>query len=392
MEKFFIFILLYVLYFIVLVFTRLIKKMFVKVSNDIRIINIKSKAETKKSLNNIKEMIQEIYHSVGIKENINIEEEERLIYFVSNKKYQEAIKMIARQLNLPITVNLIKVASDQRENLYLQHKESKDSKEAAEIIAEVFIPKEGVPMYGSKELEDYPITVRIKDNCLNYPWAFGLTIAHELSHVLLNSLHIIKRDQLDNEILTDLTAMMLGFNFVFMWGRKHDELRKQSVYRKTYGYLSDLQFDFAYKTIESMLRDERKKYQNWVRDIEITIESCNRLMEEYKLLYSKFQEYKEVFSKYRFQNIADYDLKKIVSCFQPDYDNEIMIFIEKYTEEIKENNIIYNKYKNISYYNSRAEEEINNFIEKLKKQVEYINNKINLLQNDLQILEKYIKY
>jgi Zn-dependent peptidase ImmA (M78 family) len=66
-------------------------------------------------------------------------------------------------------------------------------------------------------LNNFPINVWISENCKDKPETFMTIMAHELSHVLLHSL---RHKEMDNEIYTDITAILLGFSVVIKKRKK----------------------------------------------------------------------------------------------------------------------------------------------------------------------------
>ncbi len=178
--------------------------------------------------------------------------------------------MIARQLDLPIGINIITVPNDYRAQNSSNRFDSRDLAKVHPhglgnegIIAQVNIPG-SLPFYGSSTLIDYPIDVKVSENCRKSPGVFIMIMAHELSHVLLYSL---RHPQKDNELYTDLLAMMLGFQTIFRNARKITTTQKQHDFMSptiititvTYGYLSDEQFNFAYNKINSILEKIEKE-------------------------------------------------------------------------------------------------------------------------------------
>ena len=201
--------------------------------------------------------INELYKFLGVKEPIL---NENILSIIRGGEIKNAIKYISYQLGLPIDINIINVPN----NLRAQNKNNKfqstnlvksrrHGTNGEGIIAQVELPS-SMPIYGSKELNGYPINIKISDNSIEIPIVFALIMSHELSHVLLYS---IRHSKKENEFYTDLTAIMQGFLNIFSIGRKMIETDvKQGILNITtrtqttiYGYLNDSQFDFACKKI-----------------------------------------------------------------------------------------------------------------------------------------------
>jgi len=111
-----------------------------------------------------------------------------------------------------------------------------------------------LPLYGSYLLPGLEVEIRISDNSVEMPITLIAILAHEFAHVLLRSL---MHPAGDNEIYTDLTAMIAGFSEVMRYGRKSERVsvgpRGQVTHTTTYGYLTDPQFDYAYGRITGLL-------------------------------------------------------------------------------------------------------------------------------------------
>lgn len=214
----------------------------------------------------ISEAICNLFGLVGAKENIYYNS----LYTPFNKgKIKECIKEIAQYLGLPIEIILSYVPS----NYVPTHSESQrftspslvatdsNKRGRAGITAEVYIPN-NLPLYGSSSLKNFPIKVKISENINEYPDTFMVVMAHELSHIVLYSLQHSKKE---NEIYTDITAMLLGFNEIISNGRKTVKQHEQRSLLSTttitetvtYGYLTDSNFNFAHNKIKEIVSQNK---------------------------------------------------------------------------------------------------------------------------------------
>ena len=86
-------------------------------------------------------------------------------------------------------------------------------------------------------------------------------LAHESTHHLLLSNNIKLKDRIQNEILTDITTVLLGFGKYMVEGYKisnrviYDEINHRSIDKKRVGYLS-------YKDIEATMKLYKKIIKN----------------------------------------------------------------------------------------------------------------------------------
>ena len=85
------------------------------------------------------------------------------------------------------------------------------------------------------------------------------TLAHECTHHLLLSNKIKLDNKMQNEILTDVTTVLLGFGKYMLEGYKisnrviYDEINHRSIDKDRVGYLS-------YKDVEATIKLYKKLY------------------------------------------------------------------------------------------------------------------------------------
>lgn len=231
----------------------------------------------------IDKTIDDLVEVLGVKEEIPKKE---LITIASAKKPRQCIEKIAMHLGLPVHIKLspvpknYKQESNKRFETRQLSKTNSSGKGTGGIVAQVFIP-EHLPSYGSLQLKGYPIAVRISENYFEEPETFITLIAHEMSHVLLNSLWHPMRD---NEFYTDLVPIVLGFGKIIDSGRKIET--PESI--TTFGYLTDKQYNYSrekidqileeYKSLKTMLLEKARLIQDFIEDLK------NDLMQFEKLL------------------------------------------------------------------------------------------------------------
>jgi hypothetical protein len=239
------------------------------------------------------------------------------------------------------------------------------------------------PQLGSAELHNYPINMKISDNCFDYQLTFITIMSHELSHILLRS---VLHKEKDNEFYTDLTAMILGFYEIFKIGRKlelrtRDNSDSYTIHTTTYGYLTDVQFEYAYTKIRTMLLKSRNakdyliselaKYSAQLSLVQSIIDEFNTLMNSYDLKQS------QTFSK------EDSDM--IVTFHQPDflYDYDSIIkSCGKFVEEIRA------FCEGCNQYTIESKKKIQQYREELNKRTIILNNKKLLLEGYVTRLKK----
>ena len=177
----------------------------------------------------ISEAIDNLFRLLGIKESVPRRSLQRSF---DRGVIKECIKEIAHYLGLPIEINLSYVPSDyvptyrddQRFTTQALNITEGIRGNAGGITAQVFIPGH-LPMYGTSGLVNFPINVKVSEDVEEYKETFFAIMAHELSHVVLYSLQY---SQKDNELYTDIAAMLLGFNQVMKRGRKVVNVHEES--------------------------------------------------------------------------------------------------------------------------------------------------------------------
>ena len=277
--------------------------------------------------NYIRNAIDDLISVVGVKEPIP---HLSVCNTIKHGQVEESIKLIAEHLGLPIAVNL-SYGGFESDDLVVTDKSGRG---VAGITAQVSIPSY-LPVYGSSQLQGFPISIKASGDCKGYPETFIMLIAHELCHILL---HSIRYKQSDNEIYTDLAAMILGFTEVMRFGRIVDHVKEGFIStettRVTYGYLSDSQFDFAYTKIDAI------RYEIITLEKKVLKKSSvyRKRLFSYKRELFCFKKLLEYLDVHRNKEIPKDDAGKIVLFHQFDYVDEYAKEIRVNEEKLKEVN------------------------------------------------------
>lgn len=181
-------------------------------------------------------------------------------------------------------------------------------------------------MYGASRMVNFPINVRLSENCADNPETLISVMAHELSHIVL---HSIFHKEKENEFYTDLTAMLLGFADIMKIGRK--VIKTSSEYERvvgyesntattytqttTYGYLSDDNFTYAYYKINSILNSQNSAKNGLLNKLSQFEQRLNK-NEKLSLYFIKCLEYLD---KNLNKNIPKEDGQKIGAFHQFGY-------------------------------------------------------------------------
>lgn len=329
--------------------------------------------------------VDELMQLLGVKERI---EYGYLQDMLEEGKAKDCVEAIAHTMGLPISVILSYVPSVYRGTStfgqrFTSHEivktigTGKIRKGTESITAQVSAPSI-LPFFGSPSLKNYFVTVKVSDNATKYPITFMAIMAHELSHILLRTM---QHREKDNEVYTDLTSMLLGFNEVVKMGRKVVEqdigTTETTTYTTTYGYLSDSGFDYAYQKISRILERNRKIKKAIIQKIK----QLRKLLVQVKKGISKFKYYIKVIDKNPRSRISKYDASQIVSLHQPNY-------IKKYEDVISESDTRlqkYRDYKVINHYPHNWHTDIENELNQITHEVKEI---VKLLKKNLRVLKK----
>ncbi|MBI3298862.1 MAG: hypothetical protein HYZ75_11900 [Elusimicrobia bacterium] len=244
--------------------------------------------------NYIARAAEEVAASLGAKESLSVGDFH--IPFGPAGDTTKCIKGIAQQLGLPIGIELSYVPASWRpdgkerpgghEKFESKHlvRTNWRGQGSEGIVAQVSIPP-NLPLYGSSQLKNYPIKVRVSENCKSYPTTFIAVMAHELSHILLYSIGHRERD---NETYTDITALLLGFSKITAQGRKvvkvTEGYNSTTTETTTYGYLSDENFDFATRKIAAIVESRKKEIRGAASAVRSCIQSHEGLRKELALV------------------------------------------------------------------------------------------------------------
>lgn len=336
----------------------------------------------------ISNAIDELTCVLGIKEDVPID---TILGPFSAENIKGCIENIANYMGLPITVNLS--YGNRFESSALAATDG-TGRGVEGITAQVSIPSY-LPLYGAPGLEDFPITVKISDNCLRYPATFMAIMAHELSHIVLHSL---LHKEKDNEFYTDITAMILGFSKVMLLGRKHREIKgvqyknyglfsesTTETLTTNYGYLSDEQFNFAFSKIDKIL----KKCTDSKEKLTKKLTTYKNLLSSYKKELFQFNKFVEYLDKNQTKRIRRKDGTKIVEFHQLDYANRFMAVTRSNEEKLKEINDFY---VGLVHYTQPRLNSLQKFDGEIDTLISDLKGEFDLLKKDVNTLGKYVSF
>lgn len=336
----------------------------------------------------IEKALNELIPNLGTREFID---HEKLVVLIGSKKVKEAIKGIALSLGLPIEVNISYVPKGYRpsfnDGFQSTHlvKTDQHNRGIGGITAQVSIPS-NLPFYGTPSMVNFPINVRLSENCAENPATLISIMAHELSHIVLHSMW---HKEKENEFYTDLTAMILGFAKIMKTGRKIIKVTQlpnaTHTSTTTYGYLSDDNFNFAFKKINSVLKKQKSEKKKLIEKLK----QLKKKLNKNKKLSFLFEKYVVYFDKNLNQKISQEDGQKIMAFHQPGHTDNFLSAIRK-NETSLENFLKF--VENLKTHTSGNIEAMQKYEAQLKSVSEELAKQDFLLKKDIDVLKKYVGF
>ena len=346
--------------------------------------------------------VDELVGSLGIKESIP---RDTIREPFCSGQVKQSIETMANYLGLPIVVNLQYVpATYQPGNIEGGNTSARfESSSLVEtdsagrgiegITAQVSIPSH-LPFYGTPELQGFPIGVKVSDNCREHPETFMALMAHELSHVLL---HSIWHKEKNNEIYTDLAAMILGFSEVVRIGRKVIETQYYSTFSETstttYGYLSDKQFYFALDRVKRVLRDKATSWNDSKGRTVRELAACRKQLHQYRNMLCRLNKFIEHLDKNPDRKIRKEDVPKVIEFHGPNYFERLASILRKNEKRLNEVEFLYSdQFEHSYHYTTRRLDSLQMFCENLSALVSSCKSESDLLESDVAILGRCIGF
>lgn len=302
---------------------------------------------------------------------------------------ETCVQRVASHMGLPVRIQLtfVRDAADPSvsgfQSCSLARTAASGSAEG--ITAQVTTP-EFLPFYGSGELVGLPIQVKVSENCVAYPKTFIAIIAHELSHVLLRSLAHPERD---NEIYTDVTAMLMGFSHVMEDGRQivrrkdcGDWVRTE---RTTFGYLADREFDYAVREVDALL----KKYSSDKKEILSLARALSEECEEAKQTLTEFHDLLDYLDGHTQRRTKKRDASALIACHMPGRTEPLE---EVLKSALKIARTAENAAKRISWYNESTAGSLTKYREPLVAAKTALCGPLNQVRADCHVLKRNIGF
>ena len=130
------------------------------------------------------------------------------------------------------------------------------------------------------------VYVEVDSDMMKFPDAIAATLCHEVCHKWLQINGIRSMIEIDNEILTDITSVFLGFGKIMLNGCKSVNVRNEGekiiTETLTAGYLNQDQFAFVYRLICAMRSISSTAFMQGLNaGAAQAIKRCDRLWGQY---------------------------------------------------------------------------------------------------------------
>lgn len=331
--------------------------------------------------------INSLVETLGISETVKAN---KFVKLVTSKKYKSCINQISEVYKLPISFNVKVVPKGYRpgkshfKSSGLSHVDE-TGKGAEGITAQISIPA-FVPLFGSPNLRNVNANVIVGEECSECPKTFIFIMAHEVAHILLESL---RHPEKHNEFYTDLVALILGFSEIAADGRKTVK-ETETFYNTitttttTYGYLNDEQFKFAQKQINNILESYRAK-ANKSKSLYITTANKTKKLSG---CIENFKSIQKDIAKYGKNRIAVEDGQELVRLFDLNYADSWEKTLQSARTVIKE---YHSTFGNIKHYNQKLLCRLVALDNKLADTLKSLNIAIRWVKEDIALLNRNMK-
>jgi len=337
----------------------------------------------------ISNAIDELAGFLGIKEHIPTES---FLYPLYKGNVKACIERIANNLGLPITVNLI--TSERFESCDVVTTD--DASQGTEgITAQVSIPSH-LPLYGSSAMQDFPIQVKVSGDCKRYADAFVATMAHELTHIVLHSLWHTEKN---NEIYTDIAAMLLGFAMAMRRGRYAVETTQigigwQQTTTTRFGYLKDDQFQFALSRVNEILKKSRTKFKSMRTAISQELDNYEKQLDLYRKMFNEFNKLVEYLDRNQAKKIKKEDATKIVEIHSLNYGDRFISVLMNNEKKLSEIELLYSSWfeNPQNHYSKQKLNSLEELYKNLNGLLSGLTREYDLLEDDVAILRRCVGF
>lgn len=336
----------------------------------------------------ISNALAELIACFGVKEELPFHD---LVTLLRKKDTEGCVQEIATGLGLPVRVSLSYVPKDFRPGTSNGFGTSALAGTdwtgcgIEGITAQVSIPQH-LPMFGSSDLQGFPIRVRVSEDCHAHPDTFVAIMAHELSHVILASLWSPHKD---SELHTDLVPILLGFRDVVRRGRKTIDSTTSgnttTTRTTTYGYLTDAQFDFACNYVTGILERHQRDKKRLLK----VVEQVQRKLRKATRSLATFRDYFKYLDIHPPERMRKEHAERVVQLHGQDYSLE---WESRITAVRKSMEIAEAFARPLNHYRTSAVEHLKTHMRALEVVSEELDNVTQAITKDERILRKYVGF
>lgn len=280
----------------------------------------------------IEKAIKELVNFFSINDSID---EYELLELLKNGKRLECARKMAQYFKLPVKVKLL---DEQEPGGPRSHNLVRTDKKGHEVqgVAAQVLDLQDVPSFLSKELEGHVVKIVVSKDYGPHPRSFLAVLAHEMAHVVLETMEYPKRE---SEEVVDLAAMVMGFSDILKSGYdlRHDWIEEIPGGVKThrqklqYGFLKD-NLAYAYDRILQYRKETVRTH------VSCTI-NCRNAISKFKQsrpIYKEAQNGLKIFVKRKKFKVDQATQKALISYFQPYFFDEIKWRIDDNLKKVED--------------------------------------------------------
>jgi hypothetical protein len=315
-----------------------------------------------------------------------------LTKLAKKKKYNDCLQVIVDKYRLPINFNIKIVPRGYNDNLrYFKtsglSRTDEDGKGVESITAQVSIPSY-VPLFGDPKLKDLNVDIIIGEECGDYPETFIYVIAHEIAHLLLETL---RHPEKNNEIYADIVPLLLGFIEIASIGRTvkkvtNDNFNNTStITTTTYGYMNKDQFNYSVEKIKDLLDRYRFDFKNAQQHI-FQVTQRTKTLER---LLIDLNKYRVVIGCKSKKHINVNDAGRLVRIHDVGYMDAYERILMASRKMLQKHETLY---ANVTHYSHKLINQLNEFDDGLNILLTKLSKAINHAKQDLAILKRNLKF
>lgn len=187
------------------------------------------------------------------------------------------------------------------------------------------------------------VLIHLSRNLNKYPDSILATLSHEISHKYIHFNRLTIKNSYENEVLTDLTSVYLGFGKLMLNGVEVVEKTKigntEKTYTKTVGYLNRDQLAFIYLVVNYAQGESSLSYYSNLNDS--ALETVKRIETKYRTLFENIKLYRTKTTEINELRYKLAYLAKLINFTEPKNTDEIKEYLKNEFSQLNltENNL-----------------------------------------------------